>query len=427
MNLIPEMNAEYFQFGMDIIDFTVDDGSIAENHPVPFMYSSPEVQIHDLTAEIHTEQSQDVTVTFEIDRQPSTLHYCVIDDTNSDIDDTLSEAREQDMHEEHIGSHEDEDEDTRGDSDDEDTLYDSEDEGEGEGLAEDIIVVNQLLHDEANTYIGIASIAHIISTQALRIHKSNNYIDAEIEYRTALALNPYLSCRQELANILEDAGRIEEAKTEYVIAIENNCDMLAMYNLADLYKNESASEDKAVADHATQMMIKYYAMAADNDDNEALEMLCAVAYGKDAVKFAMAYKKIIDNRADHYIWPEDDDDDNDENNKTNYTTFMRSTNTLEIRHTLQNTDTREMSDAEKGIIRDCIATIEKERSVITYTNKIALFTRLNNMTECNICYEDEKLNIDLHCGHCVCKDCYRRLVNSPCPFCRTESPYGFFD
>jgi len=420
MNLIPEMNEEYFQLGMDIIDFTVDDGSIAENHPVPFMYSSPEVQVDDLTADIDaeatpaltsTEHSQDVTVTFQIDRQPATLHSCVID--------------------EHFGSHEveDDDEDTRIDSDDEDedededTLYDSED----EGLAQDITVVNQLLHDEANTYIGIASIANIISAQALRLHKNDNYIDAERDYRIALALNPYLSCRQELANILEDAGRIEEAKIEYVIAIEHNADMLAMYNLADLYKNESNSDDKTVADHATQMMIKYYAMAADNDDNEALEMLCAVAYGKDAVKFAMAYKKIIDNRADHYIWPEDDDDDNDENNKTNYTTFMRSTNTLEIRHTLQNTDTREMSDAEKGIIRDCIATIEKERSVITYTNKIALFTRLNNMTECNICYEDEKLNIDLHCGHCVCKDCYRRLVNSPCPFCRTESPYGFFD
>ena len=401
MNLIPEMDEEYFQLGMDIIDFSVDDGSIAENHPVPFMYSSPEVQVHDLTTETDTEQSQDVT--FQIDRQPQPYT----------------------LHDEHFGSHEDEDEDedTRGDSDDEDTLYDSED----EGLAEDIIVVNQLLHDEANTYIGIASIAHIISTQALRIHKSDNYIDAEREYRIALALNPYLTCRQELANILEDAGRIEEAKTEYVTAIENNGDMLAMYNLADLYKNESNSEDKAVADHATQMMIKYYAMAADNDDNEALEMLCAVAYGKDAVKFAMAYKKIIDNRSDHYVWPEDDDDDDDENNKTNYTTFMRSTNTLEIRHTLQNTDTREMSDAEKGIIRECIATIEKERSVITYANKIALFTRLNNLTECNICYEDEKLNIDLHCGHCVCTDCYRRLVNSPCPFCRTESPYGFFD
>jgi len=425
MNLIPEMDEEYFQLGMDIIDFTVDDGSIAENHPVPFMYSSPEVQVHDITTNIDTEQSQDVT--FQIDRQPSTLHYCEIDNSNSDIDETLSEAHCHDitidMHDGHFGSHEDEHEDTRGDSDDEGTLYDSED----EGLAEDIIVVNHLLHDEDNTYIGIASIAYIISTQALRIHKSDNYIDAEREYRIALALNPYLTCRQELANILEDAGRIEEAKTEYVTAIENNDDMLAMYNLADLYKNESNSEDKVVAAHATQMMIKYYAMAAENDDNEALEMLCAVAYGKDAVKFAMAYKKIIDNRSDHYIWPEDEDDDEDEGGKANYITFMRSTNTLEIRHTLQNTDTSEMSDADKGVIRDCISTIEKERSVITYTNKMTLFTRLNNVLECTICYEDEKLNIDLHCGHCVCTDCYRRLVNNPCPFCRTESPYGFFD
>ena len=52
-----------------------------------------------------------------------------------------------------------------------------------------------------------------------------------------------------------------------------------------------------------------------------------------------------------------------------------------------------------------------------YENKKNLFTQLNHVVECGICY-DIKLNIDLNCGHCVCTSCYPRLYNKACPFCR---------
>ena len=53
--------------------------------------------------------------------------------------------------------------------------------------------------------------------------------------------------------------------------------------------------------------------------------------------------------------------------------------------------------------------------IMRYNNKIKLFTQLGHVVECGICY-DEKLNIDLDCGHCVCTDCYPRVYNKLFPF-----------
>ena len=167
---------------------------------------------------------------------------------------------------------------------------------------------------------------------------------------------------------------------------------------------------------------------AEKGDHEALEMLCALAYEKDAAKFSMAYKEILQHSEDHFDWNKDADDDYSEDgeDKLLYGRFMRNTNNIQILKTLENADTANMSETEKKTIRECIDLLNRERSVITYNNKVALFTRLNNVVECGICYDD-KLNIDLHCGHCVCTDCYPRIVHNSCPFCRIESPCGFFD
>jgi hypothetical protein len=64
-----------------------------------------------------------------------------------------------------------------------------------------------------------------------------------------------------------------------------------------------------------------------------------------------------------------------------------------------------------------ISKIVKNEDIMIFRNKIKLFTNLKNITECVICYE-ERLNIDLHCGHCVCVRCYPYVHFSPCPICR---------
>jgi hypothetical protein len=55
--------------------------------------------------------------------------------------------------------------------------------------------------------------------------------------------------------------------------------------------------------------------------------------------------------------------------------------------------------------------------IMVYENKKKLFTLLNHVIECGICYETQ-LNIDLYCGHCCCIDCYPKLYKDPCPYCR---------
>ena len=55
---------------------------------------------------------------------------------------------------------------------------------------------------------------------------------------------------------------------------------------------------------------------------------------------------------------------------------------------------------------------------LIYKNKINLFTRLNLIEECSICYET-KLQIDFKCAHTFCVDCYPNLYMKPCPMCRT--------
>ena len=148
-----------------------------------------------------------------------------------------------------------------------------------------------------------------------------------------------------------------------------------------------------------------------------------MSYKKEPVHFAKSYKTILDNKSDHYNW--DSDAEPEEDGRPTYSSFVKDNNSLTVLDELKAVDTNEMSQEDKDTINQCVAKIEQDTFVTTYKNKVALFTRLNNVTECGICY-DEKLNINLHCGHCVCTDCYKRLLTSDCPFCRTPSPYGLF-
>jgi tetratricopeptide (TPR) repeat protein len=64
-----------------------------------------------------------------------------------------------------------------------------------------------------------------------------------------------------------------------------------------------------------------------------------------------------------------------------------------------------------------LSRLMKNCDIMIYKNKIKLFTNLNNIIECVICYET-LLNIDLHCGHCVCIYCYPKVFEESCPICR---------
>ena len=404
MNPTSPNNINYFQNGMDI---DLSDMSDTENIN------------RNLIRDFMQENDEPEEVSFTIDRQPTPHEQIeIVVDVGEHIINIVEENQE------------DEEEDEE-DEEDENDVTDSE-----YGLDEDILEVQQLLNknlgheddenddDNEGEYIGLVCIGMAMEKEAIKYFRINDNTNALQKYLFAISLSPFLDCYNEIGTIYEDMGNIEKAKQYYLTAIEYTECILAMYNIADLFRKDMNDINKTNAEYSTKMMLKYYAMAADNGDNEALEMLCAVAYGKDPVKFSTAFKQIMEHRDDHYYWENDYDDDDED--KAIYGNFMKSTSNIEILQMLQKTDTSNMKENEKKHINDCIDILNKETSIIAYNNKISLFKRLNHVVECGICY-DENLNIDLHCGHCVCTECYPRLVTKPCPFCRIDSPYGFFD
>ncbi len=291
--------------------------------------------------------------------------------------------------------------------------------------------------------IGLASMSEIYRRKGEFYHHRGKSVQAMEYFIMSVEIDPYSSCSQELATIYEDLQDYDNAVKYYKMAIHYNNDIIAMFNLADLYIIYVKNHHGNSVEYKKEAL-KYFNMAADMGDNESLEVLCSLSHQKSydmpltltdndkendylpqSVYFAKSFKDILDHKGDHYVWPDEDDEENDTMSKNLYSKFVQDNNILGIMDTLQKVDTSNMISEHKQIIEDCISTILKDDTVIIYKNKVSLFTRLNNITECGICY-DEKLNIDLHCGHCVCTDCYSRLYAKACPFCRIESPVTFF-
>ena len=282
---------------------------------------------------------------------------------------------------------------------------------------------------------GIYAFAESFGRQGREYNEDGNTELAMKYYKMALEIDDYHSCSQEIAVLYETVLEYTKALGYYEKSINNNNDVVAMYNLADMYYNcemryhmnhnyakDMVNKHKSFKEFQSKKYM-YWAMAADMGDNESLELLCAMSYKNEPVHFARSFKTILDNKSDHYNW--DLDAEPEEDGRPTYSSFVKDNNSLTVLDELKAIDTDEMNQEDKDTINQCIAKIEQETCVTTYKNKVALFTRLNNVTECGICY-DEKLNINLHCGHCVCTDCYKRLLTSDCPFCRTPSPYGLF-
>lgn len=289
--------------------------------------------------------------------------------------------------------------------------------------------------DPVEHRIGIYAFAESFGRQGREYNEDGNTDLAMKYYKMALEIDDYHSCSQEIAVLYEIVLEYTKALGYYEKSINNNNDVVAMYNLADMYYNcemryhmnhdyakDMVNKHKSFEEFQSKKYM-YWSMAADMGDNESLELLCAMSYKKEPVHFAKSYKTILDNKSDHYNW--DPDAEPEEDGRPTYSSFVKDNNSLTVLDELKAVDTNEMSQEDKDTINQCVAKIEQDTFVTTYKNKVALFTRLNNVTECGICY-DEKVNIDLHCGHCVCTDCYKRLLCKECPFCRTPSPYGLF-
>lgn len=178
---------------------------------------------------------------------------------------------------------------------------------------------------------------------------------------------------------------IEKAQLYYNMTIDHVKCPRAMYNMAVLYEEVSDYEN----------MLRYYSMAVEEGCMDS------------AKELASHYHKTCDydNAMKYYIMMIED-------SGKHLMDKLASVNIIDLYNRL-----KMMPEPSEAILAFVQKLANSNDSIITYHNKIALFTRLNHVTDCGICY-DNKLNIDLKCGHCVCTDCYGHVYNLPCPFCR---------
>jgi hypothetical protein len=292
-----------------------------------------------------------------------------------------------------------------GDDDDDDAtvlLTDSDDDDDDDGW----VGVNVCTRPLLSPYIGLKQLAHILGMCAHRLSVNNRIHLAEPMYIDALSIDP---CHDFVGNmgIMYETRlkNIELAKKYYLMSIDQG-DELSMYNLADLYCNEKNNE----------LMVQYFEMAVQHGDDASRKRLILHYHNvADMPNFARHYYLQLscddDGAGDDDIWDAGDSDD-----ENDYSKFQKSHNSLTLAAQLGRGETRDNAD----VVR-LLDSLHKTPQYCTFKNKVALFTRLNHVVECGICYDNDKVNIDIHCGHTVCVDCYTQLYDKVCPFCR-QSP-----
>ena len=251
---------------------------------------------------------------------------------------------------------------------------------------------------------GIFAIAVMHNAVGDTYCRNRKQIEAEPAYEMAIALSPYNApCYLDYAQILETCydDMFHIAEQAYVKAIDIHENVLAMYNLAGLHLR--AFNDGEGEPDRLDKAIHYYSIACDWGDIASSSMACMLLYKNYPEKveeFAYRFSKLGHNK-----------------NRCNangriFANFLEEIGAINLYERLK--------PAPNGqYTTQCLAEISSHRDVSPYITKVALFTRLNHVTECGICY-DEKLNIDLQCGHTTCTDCYKRVYMNECPFCRFE-------
>jgi len=288
----------------------------------------------------------------------------------------------------------DDDDDVDDDDDDDDADDDDVDDDDG------WVGVHACRRPLLTPYIGLKQLAHVLGMCAHKLSVNNRIHLAEPMYMDALAIDP---CHDFVGNmgIMYETRlkNVELAKKYYLMAIDEG-DELSMYNLADLYCNEKN----------TELMVQYFEMAVQHGDDASRKRLILHYYSvADMPNFARHYYLQL-------AWAGDDQDDADYwdgDDENEYSKFQKSHNSLTLAAQLDRGEMRDNVD----VVR-LLDSLHKTPQYCAFKNKVALFTRLNHVVECGICYDNDKVNIDIHCGHTVCVDCYTQLYDKVCPFCR---------
>jgi tetratricopeptide (TPR) repeat protein len=242
---------------------------------------------------------------------------------------------------------------------------------------------------EENDNIGLASLANMLCKKATEISEHGCIDTAEQIYLEAIELNH--GCSMNMLAILYDNNGFQKEMVVkyYLMAYETNEYRTSLYNLGEFYCYNRDYDN----------MIKYHKLSVEKFEDI-----------DSAIALALFYDKI-----------------NDQINKEKYFNFafsqpgpsseevIKCYNCVEIFKIIKYA--QDHAILENILVKRLLENARNNRDYNAINNKIQLFTRLNHIVECGICYET-KLNINKECGHCVCVDCYLRLYKIECPFCR---------
>lgn len=237
--------------------------------------------------------------------------------------------------------------------------------------------------------LGLTNLGQMYYNKGLYYDKHHDYKNMEIAFKEATKFN-HTQAMNRLGLYYDDNADNDNMLKYYMLAIEFE-ETSAMYNLARYYHD--------TLDYPN--MIKYYLLGITYKDTDS------------CYELALHYQNIkdFDNMKKYYILSTEIEIEKDINNKQNLNNGIDEFNPFTLQLVLETIVNPNINILNK------LHKLKNSKQLQIYHNKIRLFTKLNNIEDCSICYEN-KLHIDIYCGHCVCIDCYPQIFDKSCPFCR---------
>jgi TPR repeat protein len=185
----------------------------------------------------------------------------------------------------------------------------------------------------------------------------------------------------ELLAIEYDNNKNSELAIKYYKLAMERGSMSAVFNLGQYYYENNNIEN----------MFKYYLYGVELKDVDCM------------FELSLYYQQVndFDNMKKYYLMALEEID-NCNYKKTLINDGEKDFNLFKIKEFLDTVEKPCQTVLNK------IKNLKSKKEIMIFENKKKLFTQLNNIIDCDICY-DIKLNIDLNCGHCCCIDCYPKL------------------
>ena len=272
--------------------------------------------------------------------------------------------------------------------------------------------------EEATEYIGIRYLADIMIKQA-KIYESNKQIMSMKNNLLSVFEMGHKDGYYYLAMYYKLKGNYHKMKTYFLLNIEKyHCDesmlemglhyddlkiydkMVSYYFMSSTYNNISAiynlSQFYKSGDNDKQKMLYYINLGIELGDVDCIYEL-SIYYGSITE---------FDKMVEYYELAIEKDDGTCVNDGIMGFNIFYVLKFLEMR-----------PNKSQKVMKKFLELQKKNTDYLTYKNKINLFTKLQHIQECMICYET-KLHIDINCGHTFCVDCYCKIYKNPCPLCR---------